>query len=197
MTSPKGASNIVSLMESAWTAGVSKKLIRRFFPKVKSASFSLKFSNTIPFHPDDDFAVAVNGVFIHNTRQNIGKTQPPPTLYWKDMQVGDFVQVFTFDGWANGISHVEWSVLIEYDDAHYVTLSGGSGDTWATNDVLPNPLPSDYFNDPPKRSLYFPNGYFLIPPPDGWPIPAFFPQEFRKPTGSTRIPSQPAINPLF
>jgi hypothetical protein len=199
MLSPRATANRTTLMELGWRAGYPLGKILDYYPAVTSLAFEINFQTSGPYSPDDDIAVAIDGRMAYDLRRNAGVAKVPVILRPAGnvpLRVGAWVQVFTFDGWPTGISHFLWRAVITYADGTPQAIGGGSTDSWTEGEV-PDPLPPGYFDNPPKRSLYFPNGHFLIPPPGNWPRPAFLPEKHHAPNASTRIQAKPTESPLF
>ena len=190
MVTPRGAINRTKLMEVAWRGGVDKKQILSYYPKVTTIGFN--FQNRTDdgafSAPFDDFAIAVDGVFILDLQRTGPETKKPevhtPTSN-APIYVGAWVQVFTYDSRAYNTTHCRWTMDISYDDGISLKIIGGANDRWG-----------DAYGEF-ERVTYYQNGHFILPPPSNWPRPKFFSTGLHAPTYSTRYDAKPTPNPLY
>jgi hypothetical protein len=177
-------------MEGAWAGGWDKRDVLSYFPKVVNMGFNFKDTrdNGTDRAPLDDFAIAVDGVWVVDYQRGGDQVKGAEVIRGTKkgpLYVGAWVEVFTYDSNLYNSTHCRWTIDVTYEDGISRKIEGGGNDKWG-----------DAFGES-TRKTYYTNGFFLIPPPANWPWPKFFPTSLHQPKKSTRYDSLPRSNPLY
>jgi hypothetical protein len=167
----------VRLLDAAVASGLmSVACARRNLPAITSWSW------TGAEKPDDDFALAVNGEFISDNRNNLGMRYTPIYNEARAQRYpGDVLEVFTFDGWPAAWNHVTWSLRIIFSTGETDLIDGGETSGLIDSSIeAPSPIPSGYFERPPKITDHYRNGHGSFPLPKSWPWPKFLGDKIEK-----------------
>jgi len=168
--SARGASNRVRLLDAAVDAGLmSKERARDQLPRITSLAWQGDFK------PDDDFALAIGGVFITDNRNNLGMDYS--AIYNEaraNRYPGDHFECFTFDGWPGLWFHAKWTLKVIFSTKETEIISGGTNSGQKPSSMkAPIPIPPDYYKRPQKINDHYRNGHGSLPLPKSWPWPRF------------------------